>query len=350
MFKNVIIIWISLFLLLSCTKKDVENLDPVVIEKGGVFIVNEGNFSVANSSLSYYYPDTSSILNNLFYKTNNVPLGDVAQSITIHNDMVFIVINNSGLIYGLNSSTLKYDGKINGLISPREIAFIDDNKAYVSDLFSTSIAVVDPKEYTVTGSIEIGKSSDCMISVGDKTMIANWSAYNQTTLNNTVMVIDNKLDMLTDSIVIGIEPNSMVIDKYNQLWVLCSGGFMNDEKPTLWKIDVGTLNTIKQYTFSNILQSPDNLCINGEGDSLYFLNSGVWGMSVDDQQLPDSPIIDGSTKNYYSLGINPLQSDIYVSDALDYNQNGIVYRYTPAGKLVSEFQAGIIPGCFGFNN
>ena len=42
------------------------------------------------------------------------------------------------------------------------------------------------------------------------------------------MVIDNTTDEVIDSIEVGIEPESMVIDKNNMLWVLCNGGWTRE--------------------------------------------------------------------------------------------------------------------------
>lgn len=346
---NKLILLLIIIGLISCSQKEDIDPDIVKINSGGIFIVNEGNFSVANSSLSYYYPNTSENNNNLFYKVNDVPLGDVAQSITINNNMVYLVINNSGIVYAVDCETIEFKGKIDGLVSPREMIFINDQKAYVSDLYSSSITIVNPVSYEVIGTIELGRSSDCMVKSGNLIMAANWSAYNQTKINNTVNVIDSETDVLIDSIVVGIEPNSMVIDKNNSLWILCSGGFMNDEMPTLWQVNATSFEIQNKFTFNNILLNPDNLCINDARDTLYFLNNGVYSMSVSDNELPNEAIIDAGNKNYYALGIDPEQNEIYVSDALDYNQNGIIFRYGPTGKLISSFETGIIPGCFGFN-
>jgi len=344
---KILFLLIIVLLFTSCSEKEDVEPDGIKISSGGVFILSEGNYSAANSSLSYYYPETGEIENSLFYRVNNVPLGDVAQSMTIHESGVYIVINNSGIVFKINRETLEFEGKISGLVSPREMIFINNHKAYISDLYRTEISIVNPSTFEIIGSIEVGKSSDCMIKSDNKIMIANWSAYNQTKLNNSVMIVNSESDILTDSIVVGIEPNSMVVDKDGFLWVLCSGGFMNDELPSLWKVNTVTLEIEKQFTFSNIMQSPDNLCI--VGDSLYFLNNGIFVMSVHDQFLPEIPLIIEGNKNYYSLGVDPVNNEIYVSDALDYNQNGMIYRYNLTGDIKSSFEAGIIPGSFGFN-
>ena len=345
--KNLTLI-ILISLTFSCTKSDSDNPDDININKGGIYILNEGNYSTANSSLSYIYPN-SEIENSLFYKANDAPLGDVAQSIEIYNNTVYMVINNSGIIYVVNNETLKFEGKFNGLVSPRDIEFINENKAYVSNLYGTEVTIIDPKNYTTIGNIDIGKSSDCMISYDKSIFVANWSAYNQTKLNNTVMVINSESDILTDSIVVGIEPNSMVIDKDGMLWVLCSGGFMNDELPSLWKIDPATFTINSTIYFENQLSSPDNLCINGAGDSLYFLNNGVYGMSIYNNEIPANTLVTSGDITFYSLGIDPITNEIYLADAIDYNQVGIIYKYNSVGKLITSFEAGIIPGDFAFN-
>ena len=44
--------------------------------------------------------------------------------------------------------------------------------------------------------------------------------------------------------------------------------------------------------------------------------------------------------------VNPVNGEVYVADAIDYQQQGMIYRYSPEGKLIDEFYVGIIPGAF----
>lgn len=347
--KNLIYILILFLFIVSCKKTETDTPPEIIIDNGGIFILNEGNYSAANSSLSYYDPSFNITQNQLFYRVNKVPLGDVAQSLRIHNNSLWIIINNSGIVYEIDSRTLEFQGKVNGLPSPREIIFISNTKAYISDLYSTAVTIINPENHQVVGSVELGKTSDAMLQYEDKVLVANWSSYNQSKLNNTVMVINSELDVLTDSLIVGIEPNSMVLDKNEKLWVLCSGGYLNEEKPTLWQFDPNTLELVKKITFNNLTSNPEGLCINSSRDSLYFINKDIYGMSINDSEIPQSPIISSQNNNFYSMAIDPSNNDIYVGDAMNYNQNGKVLQTSSVGIFKNEFEVGIIPGAMIFN-
>jgi hypothetical protein len=90
--------------------------------------------------------------------------------------------------------------------------------------------------------------------------------------------------------------------------------------------------------------------MNGSLDVLYYLaKDGVYKFSIDDTQLPATPIINKGNYNLYGLGIDPQTGTIYLADAVDYVQVGKIYRYNPDGSFINSFAAGIIPSDFYFN-
>ena len=321
----------------------------------GVYIVNEGIFQSANSSISFYDPLTDSVYNNVFYRANQSPVGDVANSITLWQDDAYIVINNSGKIYRAGRTDMVYKGKVTGLTSPRYLAVVRSmqggEKAYVSDLYSGMIMVVDPLEVTVLDSIKISRaggrfSSEQMIVHDGKLYVACWSYGEQ------VLVIDTGTDMIVDSIQLGKQPNSMVLDKDGYLWVLSDGGYpfspFGHEKASLSRVNLETNHAESMMVWDDIGASPIDLCVNSTGDSLYFISEGVYKVSLD-MEGSGEPLIREDGRAFYSLGVDPIDGHIYVGDAVDYQQDGWVFRYSSSGVLVDSFQAGVNPGHFCFS-
>jgi hypothetical protein len=104
------------------------------------------------------------------------------------------------------------------------------------------------------------------------------------------------------------------------------------------------LEIIASFTFAGINTSPSSLCMNGAGDTLFFLNQGIFHLPVDAAALPGNPFIAEDEHLFYSLAVDPQTSIIYTSDAIDYQQRGLILRYQPDGSLIDSFRAGIIPG------
>ena len=339
----------------SCEKQPVDTDNGGIIFERGVFIVNEGQFLSANASISFFDPIKDSVYNHIFYRANQVPLGDVAQSMSIRGENAFIVVNNSGKIYRVRRKDMTYQGKVTGLTSPRYIE-IEGNadlpsKAYVSDLYSGKIMVVDPLKGTVLDSIDVGASggrlsSEQMILHSGKLYVACWSFGRQ------VLVIDTSTDRLADSIEVGKQPNSMVMDKDGCIWVLSDGGFpfssYGQEKASLTRVNLETMRAETMKIWDDIRVSPTDLCINGTGDSLYFISEGVYKVSLGMEGF-DEALIREDGRQFYSLGIDPADGIIYIGDAVDYQQNGWVHRYSPKGTAIDSFRVGVNPGYFCFS-
>ena len=344
-------------LLSSCSKSPVDTVFFDFTNSRGVYIVNEGNFMYGNSSLSFYDPAAKRVYNQIFQARNGVPLGDVAQSMTIWNNLGFIVVNNSGKIYVVDSQTTEFKGSISGLSSPRYVHVVNSEKAYVSDLYARKITIFNPQTFQITGQIPVKNSKSEFNQHPTEQMIRyqNLVFTNCWSYDNKILVIDTDADQLVDSIEVFKQPNSMVIDRNNKIWVLTDGGFEGSqygyETPGLLKIDAETREIERTFRF-NPGDHPLNLSINPTMDTIYFINLHVWKMAITEKHLPEKPFVTSeytdSYGGFFSLGIDPLNSDIYIGDAIDHRQNGIILRYSSSGKIIDQFKAGISPGDFAF--
>lgn len=127
--------------------------------------------------------------------------------------------------------------------------------------------------------------------------------------------------------------------------------FLSDEKaygheaPSLYCIDAATRKIEKQFKFK-FGDWPSEVQLNGTRDTIYFINKAVWRLPVTADKFPVKPFLPYNNTLYYGLTINPVNSEVYIADAIDYVQNGVVLRYSPDGELLDEFYVGIIPGAF----
>lgn len=254
----------------------------------------------------------------------------------------YIVINNSGNVEVTDRNTLKSSATITGLNSPRNILKINNHKAYVSSMYSEKIAILNLLSNTVTGYINLRRSSEAMVMVGNKVYVANWIS------GNEIMIINTLTDKLADSVEVGNEPESMVLDKYNKLWVLCSGGYSGLYFPELVSVNTATDEIDRRITFQSKTVYPTSLHINRTRDTVYYIEGSLWKMSVMSSSLPLSPFVKSSGRMFYKLGVDPVNGQIFATNALDYQQKGYVMRITPNGTVIDSMKADIIPGSLCF--
>lgn len=85
------------------------------------------------------------------------------------------------------------------------------------------------------------------------------------------------------------------------------------------------------------------MCLNGTRDTLYFINEAVWRMDVRADAVPREPFLKYNNTIYYGLTVDPKTSEVYVADAIDYVQNGVVYRFSPQAVPLDTLRVGITP-------
>ena len=319
---------------------------PAVIPDKALVVVNAGNYGAGNSTLSLYNPESNECHNELFYGLNGYRLGDQAQSMTRRNNVGWVTVANSHIIFALDLDTMRERGRITGIHAPRYICFVSDEKAYVSQLWSDHLTIINPKTYAITGTVSIPNmvaesgSTEEMVYRNGYLYVCCWSYHKR------VVKIDTATDRVVAEVEAGIQPTSLVEDRNHHLWTLCDGGYegapVGYDAPTLSRINPQTMQVEATFRFTKG-DYLSKLRINKAGSHLYWLNNGsLYRMAIDAPALPAEPLVAGS--GYLNaLTIDPEREEIYVADAIDYQQQGIIYRYSATGKLIDSFYAGVIP-------
>lgn len=330
-----LLIFFSLFCF-ACEKEKTEDKDTVIIPGEGVFIVNEGNYMQGNASLGYYHIPSNSMHNELFKKANDASLGDVFYSMSIHNERAYLVVNNSGKIEVTDPQTGIREASINGFVSPRHFLPVSDSKAYVSDLFSGLISIVDLEQHAITANINVNGWTEEMLLLNDMVWVAGPGSGNIYRINP-----DN--DQVSDSLFLGTAPTRLRIADNGQLLVLCVGGWGTEGHPRIVSISPNSFTVSAEY----FLPDPDGYYgrfdLNPSKDKVYVLGEDLLVASLNGSDNSFETLISSNGSSFYGMSVSPTTGWIFLSDAIDFTQNGKIIVYDEAGNMLKSVDSAINP-------
>jgi YVTN family beta-propeller protein len=347
MSKQLILPFLLIAALSGCKPDDDNNTQGDY--EAGVFITNEGPFGTGTGTVSFYNRTSGEVSNNIFEVVNNRPLGNIVNSIEVHNGKAYIVVNNGAKVEVVNVADFVSSGAIENLGTPRFFLGIDDHKGYLTD-WASGIKVIDLHTNSVTSTIATGGSgAEQMKLIGSEVFVANSGGYDK---DSTVAVINTATNAVTATFTPGHNPKALELDANGKLWILCNGILdwvnpANDTPGKLVRVNPATKAIEVSLTFGSASDHPAGLVTNEAKTKLYYtLNGGVYEVDINATTLPSSALIN---RSFYNIGIDPESDHLFGSNAMDFVQNGYVVRYTLSGTLVDSFQVGIIPGNFYFN-
>lgn len=340
--RNIILILILLELLGSCRsdKPPGSIVGPPVSGSSRVWVTNEGNFQQGNSDLGIYNPEKMEYSPQVFAMANGSGPGDVLQSVYFYDGLAYLVVNNSGKLIVVDTTSFLKVKEISGFNSPRYMLQTAPSKAYVSDLYADAVSILDLEKDSIIGEIKCSSWTEKMLQFQNKVFVSMPQ-------NDQLYVLDAFSNLVLDSITIAYGSNSIVLDKNMDLWVLCSGSSSENKSAGLYKIDPNT-NTILNQWLLDESKLPSHLSIDQNGEKLYFLYSDVFKMDISDLSIPVSPFYQSGSKVFYGMNIDPNRNEIYLADAKDFVQRGEALRLDSNGVFLSSFSTGFNPNGFYF--
>ena len=212
MLKQILLLASIFLLVLTGCEKDPASTSGDVPKKSfkGAIIINEGNWSRSNASLSFYTYEEDTVYNKIFKNANGGKnLGDCANSMVIRDSICYIVVNGSNTIEKISLNTWKNLGTINltNGTNPRFMAFVDDNHAYLTN-YANGVQIINLEQMQENGSISVGANPEQIVIVNNKAYVANsgWGA------GNTVSVISLDNEDVIETIKVGNNPVAVEID------------------------------------------------------------------------------------------------------------------------------------------
>lgn len=373
--KYFILLLFVLCMMLSCREED-EIFIPehVTVSKPeiggdivGFYLLNEGNMGSNKCTLDYYDYTTGVYTRNIYGNANpSVPkeLGDVGNDIQIYGSKLYAVINCSNKVEVMEVSTAKRIGQID-IPNCRYIKF-HEGHAYVTSYAGPVeinpnyeqkgyVAKVDTATLKVIDTCIVGFQPDELEIVNGKIYVANSGGYMVPNYENTLSVINVATFKEEERVEIDINLQCVIGDEYGGLWVSTRGDYYEKESK-LYCYDVRKKRIEKELDVPISSMWLD-------GDSLYVV-SIAWShitmtdevtyavVNVKTREIETRNFItDGTDKKIkkpYSVAVNPLTKDIYVTDAKNYVNPGTLYCFGQDGVMKWNVRTGDIPAHFAF--
>jgi len=346
----------ALFIVMvSACEKEEPN---VIVDTGfthGVFITSEGAYGNSNGSVSYLDQDSMILRNNFFNEINGRPLGDVVQSLAIHDGRAYIVVNNSQKVEVIDLKSFTSVGLIEGLSYPRYFLGIDEEKGYVTNGSMTGqVYVINLTSLTIIDSIQVGSGPEQMLKLGDRVYVANSGGHG---IDSTLSVIDSGKDEVLETIQVGHAPLSLTLDANEDLWVLCKGKVVWGAD---WSITEETdSELIRLNTGSNQIESrmtigmtgdffwPSRMTADKDKTKIWFTEAGgLYEMAISASTQPSQAAI---PKAFYGFGVDPVSGVIFGLASPSFTEAGYMFRYQADGALIDSLKVGIGPSSAIFN-
>lgn len=349
MFKRYVLLFLLLsFVIASCSDSG-NNPDP--LETASVYLMNQGNFSDGNGSVTNYDPQDGSVVKQSFENTNGRPMAGIIQSAHVEDDQMYIVLNSADKIEVVNSNTIESVGTMETSIPPTAIEVIDDETAYVTTLdFQTttdSVLIMDLNSMEQTDQrIAVDASPRDIVQVSDHVYVTNSGS-------NTISVINPETQSVEQVLNVGATPSEMVVDGEDRIWVACNGTVSYDSETedtpgSVYVIDGQTAQRIGKVESPNIAATSDfiyRLELDSDNATAYFLNDGISTIDMNTLTLSDQKLTD---RSFNALGYFAPQQRIYAGQSNGYSQAGKTLLYNLEGAPVDSFSAGIVPQEFKF--
>ena len=324
--------------------------DEWILSKGlysaGVFVVNEGNYGESDGSLSFI--DKQGTVNNDIYSLNNegVPLGDVVQSMFVHESLAFLVVNNSNKVAVVQAEDMQLLYTISELSLPRYI-IIDGGYGYISEWVSFGepgrVSVVDLLSHEIVATIPVGYGAESLAIRDNHLYVSN-------SFEASISVIDLSTHLVINNLTVGEGPSSMLLDDSGTLWVLCSGGYDEDWSPSN-NGQLVALNKLDEplFTVDLGMNVSGKIAIDLALEVLYFINgTTAYRYDISTTRI-DKFIENEQAVAFYGIGVAK-DGRIYISDSKGLLSAGEVAIYDSDAMLIETVQVGRGPNSFVFHN
>jgi hypothetical protein len=324
-----------------------------------VFILCEGTWGGDNSTITRYDQKSGTFIQDYFGFANpGLRLGDLADHMAIWGDKCFIAVSTTKTIEAIDLKTGKSLGRLilQGDRQPRKICIVNDSTGYVTDYNQHSVVRFDTRKLTVLNEVKVGPAPEGIVYFTGQLFVANSGAGDLMATDpdaGTVFVLDEQTMQLVAKLKPGPNVYELAINKehrklyakYHHLYSKPDslGGIVEYELLTLkptnsWRDRVSSMARSMDFSVT--------------GDTLYYINDkGVAMIDLSSRAIIKDYLVNPTPAEFwYSISVSPVDGNIWIGNAKNYQVNGeiLVYQPAPMPIKLNSFASGIIPNTILF--
>jgi hypothetical protein len=187
----------------SCEKEEIIIDNEVSTEL--IFVANEGNFGTSNGSVSVIKDE------QIIQTIPNI--GDVVQSLLVHQNKLFVAVNNSHKIniYDITENGLLLPGieiDTNGS-SPREMTIVD-NKLYFTNWNTQDVKILNLFTYDFETPIKVDGLPESIVHNGENIFVGIMMNEDYSDAS-TVLKISSQTNSIVSNFEVGKGPTSLLV-------------------------------------------------------------------------------------------------------------------------------------------
>ena len=319
--------------------------EQVIIQDYGtaeMYILSEGLFNLNNSTLARYSFETNACMPDYFRTMNRRGLGDTANDMGIYGGKLYVVVNVSSTVEvidlhtGLSVGQVPFVAEDGSSRQPRAVAF-DRGKAYVCS-YDGTVARIDTASLQVEALAEVGRNPEDLCVQDGKLYVSNsggldWEGIG---VDRTVSVVDLDAFREVKQIEVGPNPGKIFAGQAHTVWVATYGE--NIEEGDYYLVKINAQTDVVEVVYDEPVM---DFAIDYNLAYLYNYDYQTSQSSVKVFDLASGKVVreqfitDGTKiERPYAIAVNPYSSNVYITEAYNYQVEGDLLCFTPEGKLM----------------
>jgi hypothetical protein len=329
--------------------------------RNGTFILNEGNMTSENGSLTFI-SNKGIGTDSAYFKANGTYLGNVTQDLSINNGKMYIIsqngksnavgtgFENDGMLIVANAETLKKEAAYNDELAvlrwPTHVAVLNDQNVFLRD--NNGIYRFN----TVTKALTFIKGSR---SAAKLTMaVSNNKIFAAAGMK--VYVVEPGKDTLTIAIDMKASVSGVVKASDGNIWVSTTTAPAKISKINYRDYSLIKANEITAGAVGAGFGATPG--ITAKGDTLYFSNAGtkiyrhVFTSNSTEFMVDAKTLVEDANIVYNNIAVHPVTGEVYLNTIKGYGLNYLinhisVFNFSNGAKLTADhkdytnFPAGI---------